>query len=339
MKSIVRTILVLLLLSGCSTVEEPQTQGPDDEVTELVITRLSEFPSHGRTWPLSFAIADKIYIGTGFGFNATYYEDLWEYDTKSDTWTEKSAFPIGPYMPGVSFVYKGKGYVIAGGKLSCPGFGVPCDHIYYTAVHAYDPSSDTWEKVADLPFLQDMKIGAVEVVGDKAFLFWDMKTYEINMLDFQVTEKSNPPTTLAFSAEFRIGNKAYFACPMNSGKGTKLLYSYDLSTDQWETLADFPEIKRYEAKGFSLNGYGYIVGGIETSFYDEESDWNEPLKHFKEVWQFNPNDNSWKLISEYSDGAHIGHIVETVGNNIYMGFGDGNSPINFEKGWWKLEIK
>jgi len=332
MKSIVQAVLVLLLISGCSGVEEPQVQGPDGEETQLDFTELSEFPSHGRTGAFSFTMANKIYVGTGFGANATYYGDFWEYDLMSNTWTEKSPFPLGPYMAGVTFVHQGKGYVLAGGTLSCPDFNVACDHIYYTTVHAYDPSSNTWEKVGELPSFQGMNFGSVEIVGDKAILFWDMKTYEINLLDFQYSQKSNPPASIAFSADFRVGNKVYFTCPMDSGRGTKFIYSYDLSTDQWETLPDFPGIKRYNAVGFSLDGYGYILGGKESDLANED-------RQFKEIWQFNPNDISWKKVTDYPGAAYTDQVLETVGNDIYMGFGDTRSYIKFEKDWWKLEIK
>lgn len=320
--------LILGMLSGCTGTEEPQLQNPDEEEDILDVTALGEFPSHGRTGAFSFTLANKIYVGTGFGSNATYYGDFWEYDLKSNSWTEKSPFPLGPYIGGVTFVYKGKGYVLAGGTLQCQ-LGAPCEHIYYTALHSYDQITNTWEKVADLPAFQGMNFGSLEVVGDKAILFWDMKTFEIDLVNFQFSEKSNPPAPLVYSADFRIGNKVYFTCMANSGKGTKLTFSYDLSNDRWETLPDFPGTKRYDAKGFSLNGYGYVLGGKESNFAGED-------QQFKEIWQFNPTDNSWKKIGDYPGVAFTGQVLETVGKDVYIGFGDTRSYISFEKDWWKL---
>lgn len=324
------TIIIVGILISCTVTEVPQPQIPVQEENIFDLTELGEFPSQGRTDAFSFTLENKIYIGTGFGSNATYYSDLWEYDLKSNIWTEKSPFPLGPYIGGVTFVYQGRGYVLAGGTLKCE-IGLPCDHIYYTALHSYDGISNTWEKVADFPTFQGMRFGTVEIVDDKAILFWDMKTFEIDLVNFQFRERSNPPTSLTRSADFRIGNKVYFACMMDSGKGTKSVFSYDLTSDQWQVLPEFPGIKRYEATGFSFSGYGYILGGKESDFAGED-------QQFKEIWQFNPVDNSWKKVGEYPGAAFTGQVLEIVGSDVYVGFGDTRSYITFEKDWWKLKI-
>lgn len=115
----------------------------------------------------------------------------------------------------------------------------------------------------------------------------------------------------------------------DSGKGTRSIFSYDLTKDQWETLPDFPGTKRYDAIGFSLNGYGYVLGGKESNFAGED-------QHFKEIWQFNPSDNSWKKIADYPGAAFTGQVLEKVGNEVYIGLGGTRNHISFEKDWWKL---
>ncbi|WP_192346247.1 kelch repeat-containing protein [Algoriphagus sp. Y33] len=329
MKSITIIILFLCMVSGCSSSEEPQVTDPDE--VQLEFSNIGEFPSSGRTGAFSFTIGNKIYVGTGYGSNATYYGDFWEYDINSATWKEKASFPLGPFIGGEVLVYNEKGYVFVGGTLSCPELNVACDHIEYTAVHAYDPVSDSWEKVADLPAFRGMNYGDIEVNGDKAILFWGRKTYEISLIDFQFIQKTSAPASIVYSANFRVGNKVYFTCRMDSGKGTKSNYSYDLVTDQWEVLPDFPGIKRYDATGFAQNGFGYILGGKESDYQGEE-------EQFKEIWQFNPAEESWKMVGEYPGNAYTGQVLEIVGNDIFIGFGDTRSYITFEKDWWRLKI-
>lgn len=331
MKRYIAVVLILGMLLGCTGTEEPQLQNPDGEEAILDFSKAGEFPIQGRTGAFSFTIADKIYMGTGFGSNATYYGDFWEYNPNTDIWAEKAPFPLGPFIGGEVMAYKGKGYVFAGGVLNCQ-LNSPCDHIYYSAVHAYDPVSDTWEKVAELPNLKGMDYGTIKVEGDRAFLFLDMRTYEINLADFQYIQKSGPQAPIVFSANFRIGSKVYFVCPMDNGLGTKSVYSYDLLTDHWETLADFPGIKRYSAVGFSHDGFGYILGGKESDYSGED-------RQFKEIWQFNPADKSWKEVGEYPGNAFTGQVLEVLGNDIFVGFGDTRSYITFEKDWWKWNIK
>lgn len=326
-KFLIKT-LIFGMFFGCTATEEPLPQDIVQEENVFDIAELGGFPAEGRTGAFSFTLDNKIYVGTGFGSNSTYFSDFWEYDLNSKIWTEKSPFPLGPYLAGVPFVYQGKGYVLAGGVLQCE-LDLPCEHIYYTALHTYDPISNTWQKAADLPNFKGMNVGSLEIVNDKVILFWDMKTFEIDLINYLVTEKSNPPASLTYSADFKIGNKVYFTCMAVSGKGSKSTFSYDLTSDQWETLPDFPGIKRYDAIGFSLNGYGYVLGGKESDFSGEDM-------QFKEIWQFNPSDNSWKKVGDYPGVAYTGQVLETVGNEVYVGFGDTRSYITFEKDWWKL---
>lgn len=335
MKSIFKSIVLVFLFLGCTESDPPNTPTPPIEDIQLEFTKIGEFPASGRSGAFSFTIGNKIYIGTGFGSNASgqaYLGDFWEYDIISKSWTEKASFPLGPFIGGDAVVYNGKGYVFFGGTLNCPELYVPCEHISYTAVHAYDPTSDTWEKVADLSGYPTVSSGFATLEGDQALFVWDKKTIEINMLDFQFVQKPEPPASITSSAQFRIGNKVYFACGLESGKGTKATYSYDVTSGLWEKLSDFPGIKRYGSVGFSFGGFGYIVGGKESDFFGED-------QQFKEIWQFNPSDKSWKKMTDYPGLAFTGKVLEVVGNDVFLGFGGNRNSITFEKDWWMLKLK
>ena len=57
-----------------------------------VWTQKTNFSGAPRYHSVAFAIGNKIYVGTGWN-NTSYYNDFYEYDPASDTWTQKANFP------------------------------------------------------------------------------------------------------------------------------------------------------------------------------------------------------------------------------------------------------
>jgi len=70
----------------------------------------SDFPAGGRMMGVAFAIGDYGYIGTGYDSQTIYHNDLWEYNSITDEWTEKASFGE-PRVCGVGFSINGKGYI------------------------------------------------------------------------------------------------------------------------------------------------------------------------------------------------------------------------------------
>jgi N-acetylneuraminic acid mutarotase len=96
--------------------------------------------------PFGFSLNGKGYISCGEKYRliGTVYDfsDEWktyEYDTTSNTWTQKANFPGAPRSGGVSFVLHNKAYCgTGGGNDYSTGF----DDFY-----KYDPALDKWDSV------------------------------------------------------------------------------------------------------------------------------------------------------------------------------------------------
>lgn len=321
-------------LFACSESADPDPSDPETEI-EADFTGLSAIPGSGRRSAFSFAIGNKVYVGAGFGRDAsgqTYLADFWEYDVASNTWTEKAPFPLGPFFGQDAFAYNGKGYVFFGGTVECSGPEVPCDHIEYNYVHAYDPASDTWQQVADLSSIPGLRDGHATLIGDKVFFVTDNKAFEISLLDFSYTDKAAPPVLINFAAFFRIGDKIYYMTGMDNGLGNKQCVSYDLVNGTWELLPDFPEKGRYDASGFAMDGYGYLIGGKESDFFGKN-------QRFRDVWQFEPKGKTWKKIGDYPGSGFTLKVLEVLGEKVYLGLGDEGNGLTFGSDWWVLEMK
>jgi N-acetylneuraminic acid mutarotase len=108
-------------------------------------TRKANFPGGVRHFAVGFSIGTKGYIGTGFVTDSiapsTQYNDFWEYDPSSDTWTKKANFGGGGRMDmEQGFSIMNKGYC---------GTGQEQYVGYHSDFWEYNQVTDTWVQMAD----------------------------------------------------------------------------------------------------------------------------------------------------------------------------------------------
>jgi hypothetical protein len=80
----------------------------------LTWLRKSDFPSTARTFAVSFVIGSDAYFGTGSSSSGINLNDIWKYNSVSDTWTLACEIPTGRYS-ALAFTLNNKAYI---------GFGV-----------------------------------------------------------------------------------------------------------------------------------------------------------------------------------------------------------------------
>ena len=96
-----------------------------------------------------FSIGNKGYIGTGldssldpYNYYSYYFNDFWEFDPATNTWTQKANFGGVARAYAVGFSIGTKGYIGTGRA------GYP-DYAHLKDFWEYDPSSNTWKQIAD----------------------------------------------------------------------------------------------------------------------------------------------------------------------------------------------
>ena len=88
---------------------------------------------------MGFALGNKGYITNGYdSFNNNVYNDLWEWDQLTNTWTQKANFPGIARSYGIGFSLGNKGYIGT-------GFGA----LPYNDFWEYDQSLDLWTQKAN----------------------------------------------------------------------------------------------------------------------------------------------------------------------------------------------
>jgi hypothetical protein len=184
---------------------------------------------------------------------------------------------------------------------------------------------DKWFRLKDSPFL--FLETFYVVLNDKAYIginsgvgFWeyDPITNEFSrLLDFPGLQRTR-------GNGFAINNKVYYGTGLTEYTLEIInhndFWEYDPNSKTWTQKANFAGSPRNWCITFSINGFGYLGGGI-TSL---NGSYNNPYDDF---WKYDPISDAWSRIPSYigADSASIygtaGGISVTVGDLAYIGLG------------------
>ncbi len=294
-----------------------------------------------RTSSVAFAVGTKAYVGLGTkanpGFADTDYGDFWEYNSLTDTWTQKANFAdpgSNPRKNAVGFVLGASGsekvYVGMGGNYA----GNQLKDFW-----AFNPSSNTWIKQTDFGGSPDYR-GVAFAINGKGYVrsgdissmvnrtsFWE---YDPNVgAGGTWTQKTDIGTVgngvvLSSAAGFSIGSKGYLCTGLSAGNAStpKDFYEYSPTSDTWTKKADFVGVGRFNAVGFASSTKGYICFGYDTNETERNS-----------VWEFDPAAKSgagdWMKILDYPNIASSTRRSQAIGfaiaDNLYVGTGQYSS--------------
>jgi len=288
----------------------------------------SSFEGRPRGGAVSFVIDDNAYVGTGYdGKDAL--NTFYKYSIK-EGWVRIADFPGTARREAVAFAANGKGYV---------GTGVDDDDNRFADFYEYDPSNDTWTKVAN-DFAGGARQGAVAFsingigyVGTgygfqegedrnnlKDFYKFENGTWE--KISY-IGEKSRNATT------FVINDKAYVVSGDNSmkyvlefdpinvnEKGSHWTNKKYLDDDNnWEN------VQRTEGVSFVIDNKGYIVTGKLGGYS-------------REVWEYDPTKDDWVERTSLEDEviSREDAVAFTLDNRGFITTGT-NSGIYLDDTW------
>lgn len=189
-------------------------------------TRKKNFPGAARISAVGASVNDKGYVGTGQsapgdlpGFN-----DWFQYDPSTDTWTKKANLPAQYRWSAVAFASSDKIYV---------GTGTNYDHGVFGDNWAYDPATDTWKSRAACPGgprayatgLSLPKEGVMLAGGEG--LFTGIECWRYNFSNNTWTQGLNVPGSRLQAGGFSIGGTVFIF----GGDGSN--GNYDKKNDFW----------------------------------------------------------------------------------------------------------
>jgi gliding motility-associated-like protein len=231
---------------------------------------------------VGFVINGFAYVGTGVDSNLNYYNDFWQYNPTSDTWTQVASFLGAARYMSMAFALNGKGYV------GCGSNGTDFNDFYQ-----YDPVANTWATKSSLPGTARQNGFGIEAGG-----FGYMGLGYSNTSDFQDAYQYNdstdtwtqiasfPGTARDGMGSFVIADTFYIVAGGNYSSGNFFsdCWLYNAGSNIWETQEGIScASPPYQNNGgFSLNGYGYVLTGILGGG-----------NYGQTLLQFGPQDNSF----------------------------------------------
>ena len=126
-------------------------------------TQVADYGGQPIIYGTGFSIGAHGYTGTGVVLTPvqTAVNDFWQYDTTSNTWTQKASYAGGIRSEAVGFSIGNYGYIATG--TSNWGTGAMDD------CWIYDPVNDNWSAMAAFPG-GDREEASVFVIGCKAYV-------------------------------------------------------------------------------------------------------------------------------------------------------------------------
>ena len=160
-------------------------------------------------------------------------------------------------------------------------------------VEAYNASTNTWTRKADLPAKRDQLNGA-EVIGGKIYVPGGLDANGVATKSLFVynpttntwSQKANLPRSIAGGITGVIGGKLFLLTGQFNNGLPQRLYRYDPSTNVWTRRADSPRDHRL-GSGAVINGKFYVVWGHSPTVdvYDPATNaWTRRLTMSRADW-------------------------------------------------------
>ena len=304
---------------------------------------------------VSFSIDSKGYFGTGT--YQSYEKDFWEYDSATDTWTQKADFGGSARQNAAGFSVNGKGYI-----------GTGYDGSFKKDFWEYNPSTNAWTQKADFGGVQRAEAVGFSIngkgylgTGDSGSARKDFWEYDPNTDRW--TQKADYAEERYQAVGFSMGGKGYIGTGRIGFTYKNDFWEYNPTTNTWTKKADFAGGGRRNAVGLSINGKGYIGTGSDGSYkndfweYNLSSDtWVQKANfggiprflasgfsigdkgylgmgtgntNIKDFWEFNPVSNSWASKAPFGGTALLDGVGFSVGNKGYITLGDDGRLMKF----------
>lgn len=261
------------------------------------------FPGIPRHRACAFAIGEKGYIGLGHinsGSLSIAYDDWWEYDPATNSWTQKANYPAGPRFGNFCFGFNDCAYV-GGGAIQSWGAAYE--------FFKFEPVSNTWTYISNSPVGGEGKPSFV--VGDSGYVA-GMGFNRITNTWFVA-----PIANVGYwDYVFVINNKAYF----NQGGS---MIEFDPRTNAVVSKGACPNTHWYPTS-FSVNNKGYVIMGTD---YTTE---------FRDQFEYDPITNLWDTLKSFPGSGRHYSPTFVIANKAYMGTGScGTNMADFWEFTWR----
>jgi len=292
---------------------------------------LGVYDGDGRHHPITFSNDRYGYVIGGQNSEGLYLSDVFRYDSQEDLWEQLSDFPGGP---------RGYAYGVSDSSFAYIGFGRDNSN-YLNDFWKYDMNNDSWEELASFPYLgrnhpamilADNKIfvGMGSVDGENLGDWWEYDISDniwIQKTGFPFGERHHP-------FYFSIDDIPYVGFGHGNSINDNIViyndfYQYDILSESWIQLNNFPSEGRVAGTQFSFNGKGYVLSG--------DGDDHGPLD-FGELWEYDPTLDAWTQLMSHPGGARWAPGSFVIGCNVFLNSGFEAESGIYHNDLWSFKI-
>lgn len=296
--------------------------------------QLSSYPGPARHHPINFTLDGKGYLLTGSTSTSGVTSDFYEYDPTTDSWTTLPNFP----GPSRSYAYG----AVSEGKVFI-GFGLGPGGSYMDDLWEYDPATGDWTELTSCPcsgrvhptfVIEDQKIflglGGNNITGNLK----DWWEYDI-VLDSWRQLPDLPGLPRHHPFHFAAGGSVYTGLGHGNGPGTNIYndwYRWDLDTETWEQMNNFPDQGRVAGTEFNIGDRGFVLSG------DGE---DHGALQTGEFWEYDYQTDSWLELPPHPSVSRWAPGAFAIGNVVYFTSGEvraGNPNAGLKNDLWSFDL-
>jgi len=219
-----------------------------------------------RGGAIAFSINDKAYVGLGQGNTAPYYNDLWEFNPETNSWTQKASFIGSPRRQAVAFSIDTIAYVGTGQS----------SNGYEKDFYSYNGQTNMWIQLNDFGGTArkgavGFKMGGEAYVGtgDNGVYTNDFWQYDFR-IDTWIEKAQFPGTARTGACGWGIFPTAFIACGYDNTLNYKNdVWEYNCYADVWVQRSDFIGSKRTNANAFVIDDIAYLGLGYNGGYLDD----------------------------------------------------------------------
>lgn len=234
-------------------------------------------------------------------------------DDDLGNWISESDFEGIPRSSAVSFVIDNNVYIGT-------GYNVNEDDEYMNDFWKYDPTTDSWTKIASFPGVG--RTGAVSFVIDGKAYVGTGYSGKIKLKDFYMYDPTSDTWTSVAdfggsarygAVAFGIGAYGYVGTGFDDNN-LRDFYKFDPTSGTWTQIVSIGGSKRVNAATFTINNIAYVCTGVNNGIYQTD------------LWAFDPatetwtqkkdldEDDSWTITRSHAVGFNLN-------NKGYIGLG------------------
>lgn len=303
-------IVLCLLFAACS--RQP-------EIT-LPVSKCAPMPDGGRASACVCALDGKAYVFAGRDSDGTYLNDLWQYDSQTDTWTNLGAAPMKARVNAT---------MATDGEHIFAGLGYSDKKAYHDTAYlsdwwVYKPATREWKRMKDYPnkrtvavvsFASDGYIYALYGFGATGFTR-DICCYNIAEDRWeQWADNADRATYNSGGCGAWLNGTYYFGTGYNTHNLTHW-YAVTIDSDHWCRCASIPGKGREFGACAASDKYVYLFGG---RFFAGEMTGGEV---FDTYMRYAPDRDQWEWCGQMPCGKAENLVAFRIGHKVYFGLGE-----------------